>query len=312
MKLYSHIKVDFNSALSSGYALHPDWVTGIIDSEGNFSITVQKTNNNTKISLLFKVTQKEHSMGILLDLQNYFGCGNIHIDNKTANAYKFSITKLEDILTKVIPCLNKYPLITSKNLDYQDWKKVALLMKDKLHLDKDIQKKILLIKDNMNSLRNFEERWNFIKNSEPILLSNEWVQAFIDGEGCFQFGISKTVNRGKPYVALTPTLEVAQSNHDVGVLNALIQYFGHGYLKPKYDINDLDAVKNSRIVNRFIMNQHEIIIQFFDKYPLLTRKYLDYLDWKKLIQLKNDKVHKTPEGLKQMQDLKASMNKGRS
>lgn len=253
MKLYSHTKTDFSSALSSGFTLHPDWVTGIIDSEGNFSITVQKTDTSLKISLLFKVTQKEHSMGILLDLKNYFGCGNFHIDNKTANAYKFSITKLEDILIKVIPHLDIYTLITSKNLDYQDWKEVALLIKDKLHLNKDIQKKILLIKDNMNSLRNFEERWNFLKNTE-VILSNEWVQAFIDGEGCFHFGISKTVNRGKPYVALTPTLEVAQSNHDVGVLNALIQFFGHDYLKPKYDIHNLDAVKNSRIVNRFVIN----------------------------------------------------------
>ena len=37
-------------------------------------------------------------------------------------------------------------------------------------------------------------------------------------------------------LSLAPTLEIAQSNHDVLLLNAFIQFFGCGYLKPKYDI----------------------------------------------------------------------------
>ena len=52
-----------------------------------------------------------------------------------------------------------------------------------------------------------------------------------------------------------------------------------------------------------------------DKMDSVTRSkctVLYYLDWKNLIQLKIDKVHSSPEGLKKMQDIKASMNKGRS
>ena len=302
-------KTDLKLGLPGEAALPPQWVTGIIDSEGNFSVSIQKANNKFKVSLVLKVTQKEHSKGILLDLRNFFGCGNIYIDNRKENAYKFSVNKLDDILTKVIPHLDNYPLLTSKNLDYLDFKKVAFLMKDKVHLKgvEDIQ----IIKKNMNSSRSFEERWSYLKSCEPIKLNNEWVQAFIDGEGSFQFGISNTVNRGKPYLSLAPTLEIAQSNHDVLLLNAIIQFFGCGYLKPKYDIYDLDAVKNSRIVNRLIINQHSVVTEFFDKYPLLTRKYLDYLDWKTLIQLKADRAQDTVEGLTKMKDIKAHMNKGR-
>jgi hypothetical protein len=79
--------------------------------------------------------------------------------------------------------------------------------------------------------------------------------------------ISNTVNRGKPYIALTPTLEIAQSNHDVAILNAIKEFFGCGYLKPKYDINNLETVIASRIVNRLVINQHSVIIEFFDKNP---------------------------------------------
>lgn len=301
---------DFKSDLNIN--LTPWWVTGIIDSEGNFSIVTQKTPKGYKISLTLKVTQKEHSKGILLALQKYFGCGNIYIDNKKENALKFSVNKIEDILYKIIPHLDKYPLVTSKNLDYADFRKVALLMKDKLHLNSEVADDIILIKNNMNSLRTFEERWNYFQNKGPINLINEWVQAFVDGEGCFQFGIINTVNRGKPYLALSHTLEVAQSNHDVWLLAALIQFFGCGYIKPKYNIQNIDEAKNSRIVNRFIINQHAVVTEFFDKYPLFTRKRMDYLDWKKLINLKAERAQDTPEGLQKMKDIKASMNRGRN
>jgi len=107
-------------------------------------------------------------------------------------------------------------------------------------------------------------------------------------------------------------MEVAQSSHDVSILKALVEFFGCGYLKPKYDINDMDAAKSSRIVNRFVINQHSVVTEFFDKYPLFTRKYLDYLDWKKLIELKAERAQDTPFGLQKMKDIKAGMNKGRS
>ena len=48
------------------------WVTGITDAEGNFSIHKQKTKKGYKLSLAFKITQKNHSMGILYDLKIFF------------------------------------------------------------------------------------------------------------------------------------------------------------------------------------------------------------------------------------------------
>ena len=90
--------------------------------------------------------------------------------------------------------------------------------------------------------------------------------------------IGDAVSRGKSYVSLNPTLEIGQSNHDIKLLKAFVDFFGHGYLKPKYDISSLEAAKASRIVNRYVINQHSVITEFIDKYPLLTRKQLDYLD----------------------------------
>jgi hypothetical protein len=102
------------------------------------------------------------------------------------------------------------------------------------------------------------------------------LQAFIDGEGCFQFNIAKTVNRKKSYTAYIPTLSISQSSHSVKILKAIIDFLGIGYLKPKYDITNMEIAKLVK-VNRCIFNKNEEIIKFIDKYPMFTRKHLDYL-----------------------------------
>jgi hypothetical protein len=41
----------------------------------------------------------------------------------------------------------------------------------------------------------------------------------------FKIGIADAVSRGKAYVALTPTLSVSQSSHDIRLLNADTQRY---------------------------------------------------------------------------------------
>ena len=112
-------------------------------------------------------------------------------------------------------------------------------------------------------------------------------------------------------MSVNPTLEIAQRSHDVFVLRAIVEYFGIGYLKPKYDIFSLEDSKNSRDVSRAVFNQFEVIIKFVDEYPMLTCKQLDYLDWKEIIRLKNQGAHKIEEGKQKMIELKLGMNRGR-
>jgi len=55
-----------------------------------------------------------------------------------------------------------------------------------------------------------------------------------------------------------------------------------------------------------------VIIPHFDKYPLLTQKRADYLLFKSAVLLINDKKHLTLEGLQDIVNIRASMNKGLS
>lgn len=58
-------------------------------------------------------------------------------------------------------------------------------------------------------------------------------------------------------------------------------------------------------------NNYEKIIPFFQKYPILGVKSLDFEDWCRVAKLINNKVHLTKEGFKTIRKIKAGMNKGR-
>ena len=248
-------------------------------------------------------------MVILDKLKEYFGCGNINIDNSKTDGYKYTVSKKSDLLNIIIPHFENYPLVGSKHLDFLDFKRCVLLLNEGENNLSNLDV-ILSIKKGMNRGRVYDARWNYLKNN-AFDLKPEWVQAFIDGEGTFQCRIADAVSRSNNYISVNPTLEIAQNSHDVFVLNAIIKFFGIGYLKPKYDITCLDASKSSRSVNRAIFNQSKTIIDFFEKYPMFTRKHLDFLDWKEIVTLKQKGIHKTTDGKNHMLSLKLGMNKGR-
>lgn len=55
-----------------------------------------------------------------------------------------------------------------------------------------------------------------------------------------------------------------------------------------------------------------VIIPHFDNYPLLTKKYSDYVLFKLIIKLMLEKTHSTLEGIQKIVNIKASMNLGLS
>jgi hypothetical protein len=58
-------------------------------------------------------------------------------------------------------------------------------------------------------------------------------------------------------------------------------------------------------------NISNVILPFFEKYPIKGVKQLDYLDWCKVAKLMNNNNHLTDEGLALIRSIKEGMNKGR-
>lgn len=305
--------------------LNPYNITGYFDGEGCFSVTIYKNPKmKTGISFTFSVEMKQHSNSahILKGVQQYFNNkGHISFSNKHKSVMRFKISKLNDILNLVIPHFDKYPLITSKNLNYIDFKKVMFIIKSGEHLTEDGVKKIMDITNQMNTKRSFKDKWEFSFNqASKIKLNPEWVRTFTDGEGNFNFHIRKTSNSNSNNC----TFSIFQNVHDYHLMKLLIEFFGCGKLYPKTVTGSFESAENYYLDRKkkglnaiitYVVNtknpNKDIIIPFFNKYSLFTAKSLDFEDWKKLINLSDIKFYKTIEGRNVMLSISKSMNTGR-
>jgi hypothetical protein len=86
------------------------------------------------------------------NLVNFFQCGRIESTYQKL-WFNFVVTNFKDIIDKIIPFFDKYPIQGVKRLDFVNFKQVANLMKNKAHLTKKGLDEIRSIKSKMNSRR---------------------------------------------------------------------------------------------------------------------------------------------------------------
>ena len=81
------------------------------------------------------------------NLVEYLNCGNLYKNRQTFN---FIVAKFLDITDKIIPFFQKYTLEGVKSKDFEDFCKIAELVKNKAHLTQDGLETIRKIKAGMN------------------------------------------------------------------------------------------------------------------------------------------------------------------
>jgi hypothetical protein len=86
----------------------------------------------------------------------------------------------------------------------------------------------------------------------------------------------------------------------------LQEFFGCGIIVNKKNRNEASFRLNS------LQDLTNIIIPHFEIYPLLSQKAADFILFKQIVELMNNKAHLTEEGLQQIINLRASMNLGLS
>lgn len=131
-----------------------DWLTGFVDGEGCFVVNIAQSQVSVgyRVGLVFTITQHIRDHKLLETFANYFDCGWIFV-NSNKPIVCFIVSKLSDILEKIIPFFLKYPLISAKSQDFNCFVEVALLMKKKAHLSKEGLEQIRSIKLKMNRNR---------------------------------------------------------------------------------------------------------------------------------------------------------------
>lgn len=138
----------------SSNVVNPDWLAGFIEGEGCFYIQITKISNQKyQVKLTFSISQHSRDLALFKNILKYLNCGRIDSSSTRLDEIAIVVNKLDDILDKLLPFFDSYPLQGSKSLDFKDWWTVAHLMKDGLHLTDDGLESIRSIKEGMNTKR---------------------------------------------------------------------------------------------------------------------------------------------------------------
>ena len=150
-----------------------NWLAGFIDSDGSFSVQYTKKENalKRKISCRLRIEQRmfypitnESYAEILTVITKFLGCNLLtRLQKSTGNNY-YNITASNKVsLRIIIDYITKYPLYSSKYLDYKDWKKIAELVIESTQYSEEGIALTENVRSNMNRQRTVFS-WDHLKN----------------------------------------------------------------------------------------------------------------------------------------------------
>ena len=143
-------------------------------------------------------------------------------------------------------------------------------------------------------------------NDSPIL-KDSWLSGFIDAGGCFY--IRNSLKQIICKFNLEQRMIYPKTNENYNtILNKICLAFG-----VKLNIRERISKKNSYyIIKLENQNAVKLLINYLDAYPLLSRKHLDFLNWKIVFNEIVNKNHMTVEGRKIVSLHKSQMNNSRT
>ncbi len=305
-----------------------NWISGFVDAEGCFRISIIKNKNyksNPWLASLYDKTKENTSMKTIpLSVRLYFqiglhlkdklilelikselGVGEIY--NSRVDSVELQVSSFKDI-GAIIKFFDKYPLITQKWADYLLFKKAYVLMLKKEHLTIEGLIKLVRIKSLINrgltdqlreTFPNIESENNKKCIIDKDITSPDWISGFTSGEGSFQVRIFKSTNHSIGY-QVQLRFQITQQYRDKNLMEKIKNYLNCGYLSERDDIVDFHVTKYDDIVKK--------IIPFFEEYPILGVKLENYKDFCKVANLIKDKKHLTEKGLEKIKLIKSKMN----
>jgi len=120
--------------------LTPEYVVGLVDGEGYFSVTARlykyRNYNSYEIKMVFGIDIKESDGEILRRIKRYFGCGHLFrkVDTREnfSNQIRYQVRDHPSILNKIIPFFQKYPLrIPSRRRKFKYFVKIGEIVAKK-------------------------------------------------------------------------------------------------------------------------------------------------------------------------------------
>lgn len=326
-KIYDNVQgaPEFHSALSNPLQnLTKDFIEifrGFVDAEGCFLIA--RTGDTFAFRFLIKLHIDDKS--VLDTIQKTLGLGRVTTYKSSAT---YAITSQKEIQF-ILDIFTKYNLNTTKHLNFLSFKKAfEIYTGSKIKNSKLIQE-IASIKSSMNTKRTVFDTTSFKINITP-----EWLLGFVEGDGSFsvsttglilRFSIAQKGNLvlmeaiKKFFVDLAKTKGLKDeasyiyiTGPDLCIQEGILNQDPH-YPRGDKDINLNNTlsevnyvltIKNTNFIKK-------VLIPFFDSMSWLSKKELDYSDWKTILKIKELGLHFTDDGKDLIDFLLGQMNNNR-
>jgi LAGLIDADG endonuclease/Cytochrome C and Quinol oxidase polypeptide I len=288
------------------------YLAGLIEGDGTIAVHDPKNKSkqyNPKIIIVFK----KNDLPLADYLQKLTKCGTVLIKPERG----YVLWQIQDIISifTIISIINGFmrtPKIEAVNRTI-DWINNYILQSK----TKIIQRSTRIILFRIKNL-----------SSKPLdnspIESNAWLSGFTDADGKFSINLHKRTNKNSTRVQLYYRLEINQNYDKTSVYtDASIMLEGSFFpIMSKIGLYlGVTVYSRSRIVKDKIfysftvMSHNKLsnanICLYFNKYPLLSSKNLDYKDWEYLLNLQNLN-NLTSSYLDQTIKIKTNFNKTRT
>jgi len=291
------------------------YLAGLIEGDGTIAVHDPKSKSkqyNPKIIIVFK----KNDLPLADYLQKLTKCGTVLIKPERG----YVLWQIQDIISifTIISIINGFmrtPKIEAVNRTI-DWITNYIIQ----NKTKIIQRPTRLILFRIKNL-----------SSKPLdnspIESNAWLSGFTDADGNFSINIHKRTNKNSTRVQLYYRLEVNQNYHKTSVYtdgsimqspqaSSFFPIMSKIGLYLGVTVYSRSRIVKEKIFYSFTVMSHNKLSNanvwlYFNKYPLLSSKFLDYKDWEYVLNLQNLN-NLTSSYLDQTIKIKTNFNKTRT
>jgi LAGLIDADG endonuclease len=135
--------------------LDPRWVTGFVDGEGCFSVSIHRNLNarstgGRQLHPVFHVYQHARYRAVLEALISVFGCGRLRPKGPHSSVWTFAVDSLRDLDEHVLPFFERHPLVVKAG-DFCRFAAIVRSMRRKEHLAHDGFERLVRLAFAMNA-----------------------------------------------------------------------------------------------------------------------------------------------------------------
>ena len=128
------------------------YMTWLVDWEWCFCVSFnrrEKLKMKIEVRPSFSITLNHRDKDLIQSIEQYFGCWWIRF-SRNDQCYKYEVRSIDDLMKKIIPHFQKYPLLWAKGRDFDIFESVCTKVYTSQHKNAENLKEIIKESYEMN------------------------------------------------------------------------------------------------------------------------------------------------------------------